>query len=85
MALRGGLVEPGEAFARAARIEQHLPEHRLRFGNPRLGALANKRRPLLRRTGEAGGDLLGGELVERVAQNLSPIVAKAERPGAIAA
>ena len=83
MALCRRLVEPGEARARIAGVEQHLAEHGLRLGHALLGARPNERRPRLRRTGEAGGDFVRGEAVQVFAQNFTPSVAKAERPGAI--
>ena len=50
-----------------------------------FGARADKRRPLLRRTGKAGAYLVGRQLVEALGQNLTPSVAKAVRPGAMLA
>ena len=85
MALCRRLVEPDEAGPRVAGVEQHLAVNRLRLGHAFLRTRTNQRRPLVRRTGQAGGDFVGRKMIDGLVQNFTPTVAKAERPGAIEA
>ena len=89
MMLRRGALEPVERSRRIARdaipVEQHLAVDCLRLGKPRLCRSTNKRRPLGRRRGEAGGDLVRAEREESLPQNVTSTVPNTVRPGAIVA